>query len=63
MTPEESRLAKIIIALAANPHICLSDKVYDVRDSAGGWDDPAVTAWSEACDEADKVVAQYQGKV
>lgn len=47
----------ILIALTTNPFIDLGGVVYDVREREGrGWDGPAVTAWSDACGAAAKIL-------
>jgi hypothetical protein len=47
----------VLHGLLKNPHICLSDQVYNVRDHEGlGWDGPAVLAWSEAVAKAEQLL-------
>ena len=48
---------EILRKLMTNPHICLGDMVYLVRDREGkGWDGEAVKSWGEAVLEAEKIL-------
>lgn len=55
------RMAKVLVALFTNPHQCLEDRVYDVREREGlGWEGPSVKAWGEAASEGRKLVDALQ---
>lgn len=57
---EIQRLQGLLKALVNNPHICLTDLVYTVRDNERlGWDGPAVKSWGET---ASAVQKEFQDK-
>jgi len=56
-------LLDALIAISTNPHINLGDLVYNVREAEGeGWDGPAVSAWSDACEQVKAAIAKAKGE-
>ena len=56
-------LLETLVALTNNPHVCLGDLVYQIREREGeGWDGPAVRAWSDAVTKARALIDRTTGK-
>lgn len=50
-------LRDALLAITSNPHIFLSDLIYDVREREGqGWDGPHVKQWSDAVEKVKNVL-------
>jgi len=48
-------LESVLTALMTNPHLNLGDLIYTVRErECVGWDGPAVIAWGNAVEAAEK---------
>lgn len=56
---ENSDMLGAILLLAGNPHLCLDDLVYQVREREGlGWEGPSVLLWSQAVETAKDIIAK-----
>lgn len=60
MTDETKEAMDVLFELFDCEHICLGDKVYDVRDSElKGWEGPAVTRYGNAATAANALLRKY----